>query len=121
LLDSDGRPDIKSLVNRISLRLAFFTIDPLDTGSNFYPSRASLWAICFAFREREMSSPAIISSGTDRTTRLGGPLGVGNARPRSKAQVRQALQIAATISVLMLIMLGGLALRAVLALTQGIQ
>jgi hypothetical protein len=75
----------------------------------------------FAFEEREMSSPAIISSGTDRTTRLGGPLGVGNARPRSKAQVRQALQIAATISVLMLIMLGGLALRAVLALTQGIQ
>jgi hypothetical protein len=75
----------------------------------------------FAFREREMSSPAIISSGTDRTTRLGGPLGAGYAGRRSKAQVRQALQIAATISVLMLIMLGGLALRALLPLTQGVQ
>ena len=38
----------------------------------------------------------------------------------SKAQVRRTLEIVATVSVLMLIMFGGLALRAALALSQGV-
>ncbi len=68
-----------------------------------------------------MSFPAILSSGSDRitrTTRLSRPLGAGNARPGSKSHAQRVLEIAATTSVLMLIMLGGLALRAVVALTQ---
>jgi hypothetical protein len=76
-----------------------------------------------AFTEREMSSPAIGSSGSDRigrAARFGSPLGAINIRPRSKAQVRRALEIVATVSVLMLIMFGGLALRAALALSQGV-
>jgi hypothetical protein len=47
-------------------------------------------------------------------------LGAINIRPRSKAQVRRALEIVATVSVLVLIMFGGLALRAALALSQGV-
>ncbi len=69
-----------------------------------------------------MSLPAVVSSGDDRTTRtarLGDSPNVGNARPRSNAQVRRAFEIAATISVLMLIMFGGFALRAALSLAQG--
>jgi hypothetical protein len=76
-----------------------------------------------AFREREMTSPAIGSSGSDgmgRAARFGSPLGAVNIPPRSKAQVRRALEIVATVSVLMLIMFGGLALRAALALSQGV-
>jgi hypothetical protein len=68
-----------------------------------------------------MSFPAIISSGSDRitrTTRLTRPPGAGNARPRSRSHAQRVIEIAVTISVLMLIMLGGLTLRAVLALTQ---
>jgi hypothetical protein len=69
-----------------------------------------------------MSSPAVVSSGaarTTRTARFGKPPGVSNARPRFNAQVRRAVEIAATISVLMLIMFGGFALRAALSLAQG--
>jgi hypothetical protein len=69
-----------------------------------------------------MSLPAVVSSGADRTTRaarFGKPPGVSNARPPSNAQVRRAVEIAATISVLMLIMFGGFALRAALSLVQG--
>ena len=69
-----------------------------------------------------MSLPAAVSSGADRTTRIerfGKPPGVSNARPRSNAQLRRALETAATISALMLIMFGGFALRAALSLTQG--
>jgi hypothetical protein len=73
-------------------------------------------------RERAMSSPGVVSSKTDRTTRtarFGGPPGVGNARPRSNARVGRAFEVAVTMCVLILIMFGGFALRAALSLSQG--
>ena len=69
-----------------------------------------------------MSLPAAVSFGADRVNRIapfGKPPGVSSARPRSNAPMRRVLEIAATIFVLMLIMFGGVALRAPFSLTQG--
>ena len=66
-------------------------------------------------RSREMSSPT--TDNPDRISRAVGKL--GNARPRARAQLSRAFDIAIPVSVLGLMMLGGMALRALLSFTQG--
>jgi len=78
--------------------------------------------VFLAFREREMSSPAIGSLGSDRigpATRLVRSR-ASTARIPSAAKMRRLAEVVVTASVLMLIMFGGLALRAALSLVEGV-